>query len=55
MFGPDVVLDPRSAVFLIGGVVEAALGGAGEGVLSGSVHPRFIYNLNNQASSMLGQ
>lgn len=31
---PEIVLDPRSAVFLIGGVVEAALGCAGEGILA---------------------
>ena len=42
-----IILNPRGSVLLVGGVVEGALGGSGEGVVSRPVHRGFIYNLNN--------
>lgn len=42
MLRPDIVLDPRSPIFLIGGIVETALSGAGKGILSSFVHPFYL-------------
>ena len=38
LLGPGVILHPRRAVFLVGGIVEAALGCLGEGIFSRVAH-----------------
>lgn len=44
MFRPEIVLYPRGAVFLVGSIVQSALGCTSECIFSWLSH--FIYNLN---------
>lgn len=48
MLRSKIILYPRCAVLLIGGIVECTFGCPRKGIISSLPHPNFIYNFNNK-------